>query len=207
LVSILPLLASDQSTSESGPSSLLVDPLLAYVKAFRLRGAKDDLKDSLWRRFEPSHISTSVKLLYNYCKDNLRRLGFTLQVRRSSDRRQLFDSVYADLINAFNLLDGDDCLPLVYTEAIDLLAIPTLVMDPVSEQISINTAAIESVGKCLAGLPAACAESVSEQIRHNTVAIESVGKCLAEFYPLLVLSLFLNISVSVLLLSSLLVNL
>ena len=42
------------------------------------------------------------------------------------------NSVFSDLIYAFDTLDGDDSLPDIYCEALDLLSLPALELDPVS---------------------------------------------------------------------------
>ena len=73
---------------------------------------------------------SSVVLTFNVC------MGFSHQVRKSTNKEQLFQSVCtADLLKAVDLLDGDGCLPKVYVEASDLLIIPSLAMDPISSEL------------------------------------------------------------------------
>ena len=84
-------------------------------------------------------VSSAVKALWDFSGHDLFRLGLMYHSRRNTDKQQLFESVFADLINIFDTLDADNSLPDIYCEAVDLLLLPTLELDPVSKQLETNT--------------------------------------------------------------------
>ena len=94
LQSILPSLGIDKSPStsqhgnatSSSNTDCLVDPILAFVKAHCLRGDLDSLKSVLYESFDTTKIISAVKSLYEFCRSDLDRLGFSYQGRRSSDK-------------------------------------------------------------------------------------------------------------------------
>ena len=125
-----------------GDASLIVSPLLAFVKAHRLRGSTTNLKQSVATHFDLSSLTDAQKLLWDHCGDTLRHLGLTYHTRRSTDKRDAFEATLADILSAFNKLDEDDKLPFLYCEALHLLNLPCLEPDPISKRLDTNNQAI-----------------------------------------------------------------
>ncbi len=46
----------------------LVNPVLAYIKDFRLRGDRDGLMQSVTERFDVGSLAEAKKLLWDKCK-------------------------------------------------------------------------------------------------------------------------------------------
>ena len=109
---------------------------MAFVKAHRLHGDSDSLRSLLYDRFDNAMLSSAFKALWEFCRPDLLRSGLTYQARRSAERRQLFNSIFLDLLTAFDVLDLDNCLPSTFCEANDLILLPTLDPDPVSKQLN-----------------------------------------------------------------------
>ena len=59
-----------------------INPVLAYVKAFRLRGDNESLKLSVLGKFAPALLAEAKKMLWDKC--DLANLGFPLTNRRTS---------------------------------------------------------------------------------------------------------------------------
>ncbi len=78
----------------------------ARSRIFQLRSIKEK---SAWDR--------------GYCQADLIRLDFAYHARRSSDPVQLFNTVLSDLLQAFDKLDLEECLPAIFREANDLLSL------------------------------------------------------------------------------------
>ena len=126
---------------------LLTDPILAYVKAhcFRYDSESYVFIGKMFRQLpDTSKLSKAIKLLYDFYCTDLIRLGFTYQSRRSSDKRQLFNSLFSDHTSAFDLPDGDSSLPEMFCESLHLIQLPSLEPDPESKQLELNTKAISS---------------------------------------------------------------
>ena len=83
-------------------TSLLVDPILALVKAYRLRGAIVGLKQAVCSSFDDTPLSYAYKLLWDSCSSELESLGLQYHARRGSDRHQLSDILFADILLAFD---------------------------------------------------------------------------------------------------------
>ena len=182
LQSILPSLGIDKSPStsqhgnatSSSNTDCLVDPILAFVKAHRLRGDLDSLKSVLYESFDTSKIISAVKSLYEFCRSDLDRLGFSYQGRRSSDKRQLFNAVFSDLISAFDKLDMDNSLPAIYCESFDLIHLPSLELDPVSKQLDLNSKAISSLSAVVEDLPGTCAKVVTDEVASSLDSLKAL---------------------------------
>ena len=69
--------------------SLLINPVLAYVKAFRLRGDSDSLKHAALGKFAPAILAEAKRILWDKC--SLSSLGLPLTSRRTTEKslRQL----------------------------------------------------------------------------------------------------------------------
>ena len=149
-----------QSLSQSQlPIQQLINPVLTFVKAFCLKGDNASLKSVIASRFDAATVSLAVKALWEFSGNDLSRLGLVYHSRRNTDKQQLFESVFADLINVFDTLDADHCLPDIYCEALDLLFLPPLELDPVS-QLKTNTKALQSLCTSVDSLPPKVASEI-----------------------------------------------
>ena len=110
------------------------------------------IKSAVASRFE-AVVSSAVKALWDFSGQDLSRLGLVYHSRRNADKQQLFECVFADLISIFDTLDGDDSLHDMCCEARDLLALPSLELDPVSKQLEANTKVLQSLHTSEESLP------------------------------------------------------
>ncbi len=66
--------------SETG----LVNPVLAFIKAFCLRGDRDRLVQIVSERFDAGSQADAKKLLWDKCKSDLVGAGLSFHVRRNA---------------------------------------------------------------------------------------------------------------------------
>ena len=123
----------------------LIDPVLAFIKAYRLKGDKLGLKQAVLSAFDPTVLARAHKNLWEFCKDDLVHLGLSYHARRSSEKRVVDDVLLADILVAIEKLDADDRLPVIFCEANDLICLPSLVPDPVSQRLDLNSTILESL--------------------------------------------------------------
>ena len=179
-------------------ASLIVSPLLAFVKAHRLRGSTTNLKQSVATHFDLSSLTDAHKLLWDHCGDTLRHLGLTYHTRRSTDKRDAFEATLADILSAFNKLDEDDKLPFFYCEALHLLNLPCLEPDPISKRLDTNNQAISCLVQKVDSLSAPfnstqialeqLVSSLKDQLTTFSSSVSSISKSLSKqvFDPLVV---------------------
>ena len=103
--------------------------VLAFVKAYRLKGDNASLKQALHEHFSVPAISDALKLLWNHSRSELEALNFTYHERRGSEKNPLADLIIKDLLYAFDKLDSSDQIPPIFCEAVDLLKLPPFVTD------------------------------------------------------------------------------
>ena len=135
--------------------------MLAFVKAFRLKGDNTSLKSALATQFDTGVLSSAIKALWDFSGSDLSSL--TYQSHRNADKQQLFESIFADLDSAFETLDADDVLPDIYCDAIDLLSLPALELDPVSKQLETNTKVFQSLCTSVESLPPKLVKPIQDQ--------------------------------------------
>ena len=123
----------------------LVNPVLAFIKAFRLRGDREGLVQLVIERFDAGSLVTAKKLLWDKCKLDLEVGGLTFHSRRASEKRSQAVAELDDINEAFELLDSHEKLPAIFCEANDLLNLPPLCLDPVSDQLLENTNSINKI--------------------------------------------------------------
>ena len=164
---------SPPSCSHSVPCQLS-DPVLAFIKAYRLRGNTLGLKQAVFSSFDAPSLTVAYKALWDYCKEDLELQGLTYHSRRGSVKRQIMDVVFADILIAFEKLDIVDKLPLIYCEANQLLRLPCLVPDPISKKLDSNSKLLDSLVHKVDGLPALVTASATSAA---SSASDSVGKC------------------------------
>ena len=139
------------SSQKSHTPPLLVNPVLAFVKAFRLKGDLGSLKSLVAQRFDFAMVYAALKALWAHCCPDLENLGLSFHSRRASDKS--FELVFDDISLALEKLDLIDKLPSVYCEAVDLIDLPPLVPDPISNQIISSSKDIQSLSKLVKELP------------------------------------------------------
>ena len=117
--------------------SLLVNPVLAYVKAFRLRGDLDSLKHAALGKFAPALLAEAKRILWDKC--SLSSLGLPLTSCRTTEKRSQAAADLEDIIAAFAKLDDNGSIPMIFCEASDLVLLPPIVTDPVCEMVHENS--------------------------------------------------------------------
>ena len=123
----------------------LSNPVLAFVKAYRLRGDVSGLRNTLLPAVDSSLLVDAHKALWQHCKDDLEELGLTFKSRRDSDKRSVSDAILSDIMTAFDALDNVCKLPAIFLEATDLLSIPPVLLDPIAKKLSENTSSIDGL--------------------------------------------------------------
>ena len=160
-----------RSTSVCGPSSIqsgghsvglvsvstscdafVVDSVLCFVKAFRLRGDKESLKSKMCERFSGAAVCTAKKLLWDSCAEALRSLNLPFQQRRDSDKRKQITADVEDLLLAFDALDSVDSIPPIFCEASELFKLPPISLDPVAEQVEKNSLILKDLTSVMSRL-------------------------------------------------------
>ena len=127
----------------SGPSfdsPILVDAVLAFVKAYWLKGDIDSLKRLVSERFSSELVDKAKRSLWDFCDNLLSSLPY--QLRRDSDRRSQLAANTEDILKAFDTLDTTNSIPDIFCEASDLPRLPSLSLDPVGEQVHASTEAL-----------------------------------------------------------------
>ena len=90
-----------QSQSSSLPDKLLINPVLAFVKAFRLKGDNTSLRSAIAARFDTGVPSSAIKALWDFSGPDLSRLGLAYQSHRNADKQQLW--VYAPVTQELHI--------------------------------------------------------------------------------------------------------
>ena len=117
--------------------SLLINPFLAYVKAFQLRGDSDSLKHAALGKFAPAILAEAKRILWDKC--SLSSLGLPLTSRRTTEKRSQAAADLDDILAAFAKLDDKGSIPMIFCEASDLVLLPPIVTDPVCEMVHENS--------------------------------------------------------------------
>ena len=123
--------------------SPLVNPVLAYVKAFRLRGDLDSLKHVALGKFATALLAEAKRILWDKC--SLSSLGLPLTSRRTTEKRSQAAADLEDIIAAFAKLDDNGSIPMIFCEASDLVLLPPIVTDPVCEMVHENSRSLRGL--------------------------------------------------------------
>ena len=90
---------------QSQPSSLadksLINPVLAFVKAFHLKGDNTSLRSAIAARFDTGVPSSAIRALWDFSGPDLSRLGLAYQSHRNADKQQLW--VYAPVTQELHI--------------------------------------------------------------------------------------------------------
>ena len=100
--------------------------VLAYIKAFRQRADSESIRNHVLGKYIANAIRSAKISLWENCKDDLSRLKLEMKVRRSSSTRPQELADLEDILEAFDVLDSDNCLPEIVCSAEDLLQMPQL---------------------------------------------------------------------------------
>ena len=84
-------------------------------------------------------------MLWDHCRQDLEAAGLPYHSRRDSDRRSQIAANLDDIVQAFVVLDSSDLIPGIYCEATDLLQVPSLSLDPISEKVETNTLSLQDL--------------------------------------------------------------
>ena len=124
---------------------LLVNSVLSFIKAFRLKGDKRSLISVVADRFSSSAVDNAKKDLWNFCSDKLIAANLPFQARRDSVKRRQLIANLEDIIEAFDTLHISDSIPSIYYEAIDLLNLPPLSLHATAEQVQKNSEVLQNL--------------------------------------------------------------
>ena len=119
-------------------SMFIVDTVLSFVKAYRLKGDTNSLKIKISERFSAASVCVAKKVLWESCADALRALNLPYQQRRDSDKRRQLTADIEDIIMAFDALDSNDSIPPINCETSDLYKLRSISLHPLAEQVESN---------------------------------------------------------------------
>ena len=167
-------------------SSVLTNPILAFIKAYRLRGDVSGLRNALLSVVDSSLLVDAHKSFWQHCKNDLEELGLSFKNRRDSDKRSVSDAILGDIIVAFDALDNASKLPAIFVEATDLLSIPPVVLDPIAKKLSENTSSIDCLTSVVSQLsekfslpPADTSKTTLDNLANNIqTQLESLSECI-----------------------------
>ena len=138
-----PLTPSNSSHHLARP--LLINAVLSFIKVCRLKGDVGSLRKKVCEHFSPDDVENAKRLLWDHCKQPLEAAGLIHHSRRGSDRRSQLVANLDDILQSFVALDSSDLIPGIYCEATDLLRVPSLSLDPVSEKVEMNTFSLQEL--------------------------------------------------------------
>ncbi len=144
----------------------------AFIKAYRLCGDNDGLEGAITECFDTADVADAKKKIWNFCKQDLSHSGITLQSRRDSERCSQLTADLEDALSTFEYLDSTEKLPTIFCEANDLIRLSPLSMDPVVEQIQVNSKAVGKLDASVKELKDQLSSTVSALPRE----ISTVGK-------------------------------
>ena len=130
------------SSPRSCTRPLLVDVVLSFVKAYRLKSDKESLTSVVTERFSAKEVEVAKGSLWEYCKVDLEAMDLVFHVRRDSANLE-------DILQMFEALDSIEKIPHIHCEAFDLLRLPPLSLDPVAEQVQCNSQTLKSLASVI----------------------------------------------------------
>ena len=85
----------------------LDDPVLTFVKAFRLKGDTNSLKRLAYERFSSEFVERAKKALWDLCGSSLEAASLPFHMRQDSDRRSQLEANNYKYKKSFLLNEGD----------------------------------------------------------------------------------------------------
>ena len=149
-------------------TGMLCDPVLAFVKAFRLRGSVDSLKRSALSKFDATLMLKAKKALWDSaCSEALLAAGLPFLTRRGSEKRSQAAADLDDILSAFDKLDEGENIPDIFCEAVDLVKLPPIVVDALTELVQHNSSALEKIECKLDSLSLSVSSFSAELVSRN----------------------------------------
>ena len=121
------------------------EPVLAFIKAFRLWGDLNALKQAALSRFSIPMLASAKKALWENCSADLSLLDLPFTPRRSSEKRTQAVADLEDILLAFSKLDDTEKIPEIYCEASELVRLPPIAADPISELVTGNRVCLQEI--------------------------------------------------------------
>ena len=121
------------------------EPVLAVIKAFRLRGDVTALKPAALSRFSIPMLFSTKKSLWEFCDADLSLLDLQFTPRCSSEKRTQAAADLEDILLAFSNLDEADKIPQIFCEVTDLVKLPPIAADPISDLVLGNKACLQEI--------------------------------------------------------------
>ena len=131
--------------ASSGP--FLVNPVLAFIKAFRLQGDIVTIKRSVCEKFPSEVVEMAKKALWDHCGSVLEAASLPFHIRRDSEKRSQLSANLDDILKAFEVLDRTDSIPSIFCEASDLPRLPPISHDPIGQQVQLNTQTLHTLNE------------------------------------------------------------
>ena len=100
-------------------------------------------------RLSSADIEKANKLLWEACEGRLPGAGLEFYIRRDSDRRSQLSANLDDLLQAFHRSDSTDEVPMFYCEALHLFKLPPLSLDPIAEQVKLNSSVLKTLSSTI----------------------------------------------------------
>ena len=122
------------------------------MKAYRLKGDNNSLKNIVGERFSTEAVEGAKKLLWDNCKQHIEGAGLPYQARLDSEKRSQIAANIDDILRAFESLDSGNLIPPIYCEAVELLRVPPLSLDPVAEQVQSNSNLLQAMSSTVDAL-------------------------------------------------------
>lgn len=146
------------------------EPVLAFIKAFRLKGDANALKQAALSRFSIPMLFSAKKSLWAHCEEVLSSLELPFTPRRSSEKRSQAAADLDDILLAFSKLDDDDKIPEIYCEAAELVKLPPVSTDPIGEMIAVNASSLKVIEDSISQLQVVLA-GLSSKLDSSALAI------------------------------------
>ena len=152
---------------------MLIDPVLAFIKAFRLRGSSENLKMAALSKFDSIVMSKAKEALWDSeCSSLLTKAGLCFQQRRGSWKRTQAAADLEDILVAFDKLDETNELPEIYCEATDLVRLPPIIADSCTELVQHNRSILEAIEGKLGSLSTEVS-SIASSIESHLATLSS----------------------------------
>ena len=110
------------------------------------------MKKEICERFSSEVVDRAKKALWDFCDHQLENANLVFHARRDSDKRSQCIANLDDILKAFEDLDADNLIPLIFCEASDLLRLPPLSLDPIGEQVHANSEVLVTLKSSIASL-------------------------------------------------------
>ena len=91
-------------------------------------------------------------MLWDSCGLALEEASLPFQARRDSENRCQLVADIEDIIAAFDALDAKVLIPPMFCEASDLFSLPLLSLDPVTEQVNLNSQSLDALSASVKAL-------------------------------------------------------